>query len=97
MFGKIAEEEYMVRTCTQRKSIKSSKFSILDLKAFGLSGANGRAQMVNGDIVIGYYNPNKGKVYVDDYYISSMSQCDGKNGVCPDERIGGKNDAELSE
>lgn len=32
---------------------------------------------------------------MEDYYISALSQCDGKQGVCPDERIGGKNDAIL--
>ena len=31
----------------------------------------------------------------EDYYISALSQCDGKQGACPDERIGGKNDAVL--
>jgi hypothetical protein len=65
--------------------------------AFGLSGANGRSQMVNGDIVVAFYDKNQLRFRVEDYYISHLSQCDGKQGVCPDERIGGKNDAILSE
>jgi DOMON domain len=64
--------------------------------AFGLSGANGRSQMVNGDVVVAFYDVNQLRFRVEDYYISHLSQCDGKQGVCPDERIGGKNDAVLS-
>lgn len=64
--------------------------------AFGLSGANGRPQMVNGDIVVAFYDKNQLRFRVEDYFISHLSQCDGKQGVCPDERIGGKNDAILS-
>lgn len=65
--------------------------------AFGLSGANGRAQMVNGDVVVAFYDKTQLRFRVEDYYISHLSQCDGKQGVCPDERIGGKNDAILRE
>lgn len=61
--------------------------------AFGLSGANGRSQMVNGDVVVAFYDKSQLRFRVEDYYISHLSQCDGKQGVCPDERIGGKNDA----
>lgn len=61
--------------------------------AFGLSGANGRSQMVNGDVVVAFYDRSELRFRVEDYYISALSQCDGKQGVCPDERIGGKNDA----
>lgn len=61
--------------------------------AFGLSGANGRSQMVNGDVVVAFYDRSQLRFRVEDYYISALSQCDGKQGVCPDERIGGKNDA----
>ncbi|CRL05403.1 CLUMA_CG018002, isoform B [Clunio marinus] len=61
--------------------------------AFGLSGANGRSQMVNGDIVVAFYDRTELRFRVEDYYMSHLSQCDGKQGVCPDERIGGKNDA----
>lgn len=30
-----------------------------------------------------------------DYYMSHTAQCDGKAGVCPDERIGGRDDVTL--
>ncbi|KAG5670982.1 hypothetical protein PVAND_001209 [Polypedilum vanderplanki] len=61
--------------------------------AFGLSGANGRSQMINGDVVVAFYDRSQLRFRVEDYYISHLSQCDGKQGVCPDERIGGRNDA----
>ena len=63
--------------------------------AFGLSGANGRSQMQNGDIVVAFYDRTQLRFRVEDYYMSHLAQCDGKQGVCPDERIGGKNDAVL--
>lgn len=61
--------------------------------AFGLSGANGRAQMINSDVVVAFYDRSQMRFRVEDYFISHKAQCDGKQGVCPDERIGGKNDA----
>ncbi len=63
--------------------------------AFGLSGANGRAQMKGGDVVVAFYDRSKLAFRCEDYYLSHLSQCDGKNGVCPDERIGARNDAIL--
>lgn len=61
--------------------------------AFGLSGSNGRTQMQNGDVVVAFYDRTQLRFRVEDYYMSHLAQCDGKQGVCPDERIGGKNDA----
>lgn len=59
---------------------------------FGISGAQGRAQMVGADVVIAFYD-RKARVFrAEDYFLSQLAQCDGKQGVCPDERIGGKND-----
>ncbi|XP_075210705.1 protein Skeletor, isoforms B/C [Lycorma delicatula] len=63
--------------------------------AFGLSGEPGRASMVGGDIVVAFYDSDQGTFRAVDYYMSATSQCDGKNGVCPDERIGGRNDVAL--
>lgn len=60
--------------------------------AFGLSGANGRAQMVQSDIVVAFYDMKTRTFRAEDYYVSSLAQCDGQQGVCPDERIGGRND-----
>ncbi|XP_074032928.1 protein Skeletor, isoforms B/C isoform X3 [Leptinotarsa decemlineata] len=63
--------------------------------AFGLSGSPGKPQMVGGDVIVAYYDSNAGSFHAVDYYMSHMAQCDGKQGVCPDERIGGRNDATL--
>lgn len=93
LYGRIGEDDYM---------------------AFGLSGANGRSQMVNsktslnvdneklhnlqinGDVVVAFYDRKKLRFRVEDYHLSALSQCDGKQGACPDERVGGKNDAVFS-
>jgi hypothetical protein len=64
--------------------------------AFGISGANGRSQMIYGDVVVAFYDKENLRFRAEDYYISNLAQCDGKQGVCPDERIGAKNDAILS-
>ncbi|XP_014468058.1 PREDICTED: protein Skeletor, isoforms B/C isoform X2 [Dinoponera quadriceps] len=63
--------------------------------AFGLSGRDGTAQMIGGDVVVIGYDNRTGKFIAEDYYMSDFAQCDGKRGVCPDKRIGGKNDAVL--
>ncbi|XP_076391454.1 protein Skeletor, isoforms B/C isoform X2 [Megachile rotundata] len=63
--------------------------------AFGLSGHDGKAQMIGGDVVVVAYNNRTGEFIAEDYYISEYAQCDGRKGVCPDERVGGKNDAAL--
>lgn len=65
--------------------------------AFGLSGQNGRSQMVRGDVTVAFYDKNSRVFRAEDYFLSDLSQCDGKYGVCPDSRIGGKNDAVLCE
>ncbi|XP_062537926.1 protein Skeletor, isoforms B/C isoform X1 [Armigeres subalbatus] len=63
--------------------------------AFGISGRNGQPQMVGSDVVVAFYDRKQRKFRAEDYYLSALSQCDGKHGACPDERIGGRNDAEL--
>lgn len=65
--------------------------------AFGISGDQSRSSMVGGDVVVAYYDAEKHTFHAVDYYMSATSQCDGKNGVCPDERIGGRNDVEKIE
>ncbi|XP_053947186.1 protein Skeletor, isoforms B/C [Anastrepha ludens] len=60
--------------------------------AFGLSGANGRAQMSQSDVVVAFYDTTARVFRAEDYFISDLSQCDGQHGACPDERIGGRND-----
>ncbi|XP_015597232.1 protein Skeletor, isoforms B/C isoform X2 [Cephus cinctus] len=63
--------------------------------AFGLSGREGKAEMVDGDVVVVGYDRATRSFFAEDYYMSDVAQCDGKRGVCPDERVGGKNDATL--
>ncbi|XP_067006992.1 protein Skeletor, isoforms B/C [Anabrus simplex] len=63
--------------------------------SFGLSGEQGRSRMVGGDVVVAFYDSERGTFRAEDYYLSATSQCDGKGGACPDERIGGRNDVTL--
>lgn len=63
--------------------------------AFGLSGAHGRTQMVGGDVAVAFYDTQARVFRAEDYYLSNLSQCDSKGGVCPDGRIGGRNDVEF--
>ncbi|CAL7946334.1 unnamed protein product [Xylocopa violacea] len=63
--------------------------------AFGLSGNEGKSEMIGGDVVVIAYNNRTGKFIAEDYYMSDYAQCDGRKGVCPDVRVGGKNDAVL--
>jgi len=48
--------------------------------------------MLGGDVTVAFFDATKNHFRADDYYMSDTAQCDGKNGVCPDERIGGHND-----
>lgn len=51
--------------------------------------------MLGGDVVVVFYNREKNSFHAEDYYLSANTECDGKNGVCQDERLGGRNDAVL--
>lgn len=46
-------------------------------------------------MVVAFYDTETRKFYAIDYYMSLLAQCDGKQGVCPDDRIGGRNDVTL--
>ncbi|KAG8222980.1 hypothetical protein J437_LFUL002703 [Ladona fulva] len=63
--------------------------------AFGISGEQGRSTMKGGDVVVVFYDKEKASFRAVDYYLSALAQCDGKSGVCPDERLGGRNDVTL--
>ncbi|XP_043267996.1 protein Skeletor, isoforms B/C [Venturia canescens] len=62
---------------------------------FGLSGREGEPKMLESDVVVVAHVTKTNKFIADDYYISDLAQCDGKKGVCPDERVGGRNDVIL--
>lgn len=51
--------------------------------------------MIGADVAVVYYNRTRNSFHAEDYYLSATMDCDGKNGVCPDERLGGRNDALL--
>lgn len=63
--------------------------------AFGLSGAQGRSQMRGGDVAVAYYDSLSRTFRAEDYFLSHLAQCDGHQGVCPDERTGGRNDVSV--
>lgn len=50
---------------------------------------------MGADIVVAFYDNETRTFRAEDYFISARAQCDGKNGVCPDERLGGRNDVTL--
>ncbi|XP_028028107.1 protein Skeletor, isoforms B/C isoform X2 [Bombyx mandarina] len=63
--------------------------------AFGISGAEGRPAMLGADVVVAYWDSRANQPRVADYTITHLAQCDGERGVCPDQRLGGSNDAVL--
>lgn len=46
-------------------------------------------------MTVAFYDTESRSFKAIDYYLSHTTQCDGKTGVCPDERIGGRNDVTL--
>nr|XP_045620798.1 protein Skeletor, isoforms B/C-like [Procambarus clarkii] len=63
--------------------------------AFGISPTSGKPEMLNSDIVVAYYDKDDGSFHAVDYSVTAKSQCDGTYGVCPDERVNGRNDASV--
>lgn len=70
----------------------SGRIEESEYMAFGISGYQGRPQMQGADVVVAFYDNRTRSFRAEDYYMSHLSQCDGKQGVCPDERVGGRND-----
>lgn len=50
---------------------------------------------IGGDVTVAFYDTSLRQFRAVDYYMSHTAQCDGKSGVCPDERIGGRNDVRV--
>ncbi|XP_053619492.1 protein Skeletor, isoforms B/C isoform X2 [Plodia interpunctella] len=63
--------------------------------AFGISGAEGRAAMLNADVVVAYWDVRTNQPVVSDYTITHLAQCDNERGVCPDTKLGGTDDVAL--
>lgn len=55
--------------------------------AFGLSGEEDRSRMVGGDVTVAWMDHKSGKGYAEDYYLDAKSQCAGRRGACPDNKI----------
>lgn len=55
----------------------------------------GRVTMIGGDVVVAYYDQVKNTFHAEDYYLLATMECQGKNGVCQDEQLGGRNDVIL--
>ncbi|XP_059489504.1 protein Skeletor, isoforms B/C [Neocloeon triangulifer] len=71
----------------------SGRITINQYMAFGISGESGKSEMIGSDVVVAFYDKDQKEFRAVDYHITKYAQCDGAEGVCPDERIGGKNDA----
>lgn len=55
--------------------------------SFGISGDEGRSQMVGGDVVVAWVDKETLKGYAEDYYLEAKSQCSGPRGSCPDAKL----------
>lgn len=90
---------YEVRWAIAGKSIVTQLVARLgeeQYMAFGLSGEQDRSRMVGGDVTVAWMDHESGKGYADDYYLDSKSQCAGRRGACPDNRIkSGTNNVKL--
>jgi hypothetical protein len=42
--------------------------------AFGLSGEQGRSYMIGGDVVVAFYDSERGTFRVEDYYMTATAQ-----------------------
>lgn len=73
----------------------SAKMTDDQYVAFGLSPTSGKPEMLNSDIVVAYYDKDDGSFHAVDYSVTARSQCDGTYGMCPDERVNGRNDASV--
>ncbi|XP_050436047.1 protein Skeletor, isoforms B/C [Adelges cooleyi] len=63
--------------------------------AFGLSGNPDSVTLLGSDVVVVFYDKVKNSFKAEDYYVSATMECDDNSGMCPDERLGGRNDAVL--
>ena len=52
----------------------SARMADNEYMAFGISGADGRTQMIGADVTVAYHEANTDKFHAVDYYISSKSQ-----------------------
>ncbi|CAL1686322.1 unnamed protein product [Lasius platythorax] len=55
--------------------------------AFGLSADTEKSTMIGGDVTVAWVNKQTLQGYAVDYFLDAKSQCSGRRGSCPDERI----------
>lgn len=55
--------------------------------SFGVSGETAKSVMIGGDVVVAWVDKETLKGYAVDYFLEDKSQCSGRRGSCPDERI----------
>ncbi|KAF0293008.1 Protein Skeletor, isoforms B/C [Amphibalanus amphitrite] len=73
----------------------SAEISEDDWMGFGLSGDQSRPLMKGADVVVAFYDAEEGTYRAQDYIITEKAQCSRGQGVCVDEEIGGRNDAQV--
>lgn len=52
----------------------SARIADNEYMAFGLSGAEGRSQMIGGDVTVAYYDAGDDAFHADDYVLKAKSQ-----------------------
>ncbi|KAJ8942165.1 hypothetical protein NQ318_002555 [Aromia moschata] len=55
--------------------------------SFGLSGDQSKSVMIGGDVAVVWVERDSLKGYAEDYYLADKSQCSGRTGSCPDNRL----------
>lgn len=55
--------------------------------AFGISPKIEQTVMEKADAAVAWLDHDSGKGFALDYFLDAQSQCSGKTGSCPDERI----------
>lgn len=62
--------------------------------SFGRSGSDDKAAMIGSDVAVAFFDKDKNKMEVIDYYLSAKSQCSQESGACPDTKLRGSQNIE---
>ncbi len=52
----------------------SARMDENEYMSFGISGAEGKTQMIGADVAVAYYNSDDNKFYADDYILNAKAQ-----------------------
>jgi len=55
--------------------------------SFGLSANPEKSMMIGGDVTVAWVDKQTLQGYAVDYFLDAKSQCSGRRGSCPDNRI----------